>query len=936
MAPEGTVLFLDDLHRLHPEHPIHPVLVTLAGAAGAGLRLIIASRHEPPAAWSRLRGQGRLRAVDEGMLAFDLAETESLLAAEGVGQKEAGRLHATTGGWPVGMMLLLEHHRRTGALPAPEQADRPVADWFVHEILAPLDADDRVLLRDCAMPAQFPPDAAAEVTGVADAGERLARLQREHAFVFTGTDAAGERLCRFHDLFREFLCREAGQRYGLEARQLAAARWGQALWQRGHWSEAVRLFREAGEQEALAASIRQVAGTLLQSGRGDTLFSWLMLVPEGRRRADPVLTLWEGMCLILQDTRQARALLATAWESVSAERDYAHMAIAWSGIVDSIWLEWAHVSEYEPWIDEFLRFEGKFRAHLPAPLWLTVLRGIVAALCYGRPQDPSLARWEREALSALSGPMPDNERVMLACQLLYLNTWQFGRRAGANRVLTVMAGQTGAVERASPLARCLWRTFTALCALLFEGDREQCLAEAAEGRALIRDYGIGTWDCAVPPLHCALCFNDDAALADWMAWFTRTDCKANRPFYDTFQAHFHAGQAWLQGRVHEACEHARESVTVGERHGSVVISAGFHALYAGLLAEAGRLPEALRLAARARRIGAGFDSDFLEVFLYLALARMALHGRRPERALPYLRRAFAAGERQRMFFPVMIRSRELSVLCALALSRDVTPEYARWLIRLRGLAPPREAWLRRYWPWRCEIRVFGGFRVSVDGEGRGEGGRGRPLPRALLAHLVLAGPRGLGQEELATALWPESGRTKALNSLYVTLHRLRDRILADPAAVVSEGGRIRLDADRVWVDAWSFQAASAEAGDDPEQLAAALALYQGAPELPGVDPMDAEPWQVGLERTYERLAVRLGGILEDQEPEAAVGHYRDALMYAPLSELLWAGALRSEAALGSVAGVRRTFRELERCFRRELDASPSSSLTALYQELAEG
>ncbi|MFB4202583.1 HTH-type transcriptional regulator MalT [wastewater metagenome] len=932
--PAQTLLFLDDLHRLDAEHPIHAVLAILTEALDGRLRLVIASRHEPPPAWAPLRGRGQLRVIDESMLAFDRCETETLLDSEGMGGTVGEQLLDSTRGWPVGVMLLLEHYRRTGALPDQRDARRPLADWFGHEILAPLDPDDQLLLRACALPAYFPVDAAAEATGVADAAERLARLQREHAFIFTEADGAGGSLCRFHDLFRDFLRREGEQRSGDAALAEANARWGRVLWQRGHWSEAARLFLAAGDDEALANGVKSVAGAMLQSGRGDTLFGWLQALPEQRRRADPILTLWEGMCLLLQDTAMARGLLAEAWEAVSEARDYAHMAIAWSGIVDSIWLEWAHVSKYEYWIDEFLRFEADFREHLPRPLWLTVLRGMVAALCYGRPLDPSLERWEREALSALSGPMPDNERVMLACQLLYLNTWQFGRRAGANRVMAVMDVQQDAVERASPLARCLWKTFTALCALLFDGDRERCLAEAEEGRALIREYGIGTWDCAVPPLHAALCFDDAEALADWMAWFMRTDCKAARPFYDTFQAHFLSGQAWLRGDVHEACAHAGESITVGERHGSVVISSGFRGLHAAMLAEAGDVRAAVRMAAAARRHSQGFPSDFLEVFMYLALARIPLYTRHPERALPYLRRAFAAGERQRMFFPLMVRADELSYLCALALAHDVAPDYARWLIRTRSLAPPADGALRRHWPWRCRIVVFDGFRVIVDGETRGESGRGRPLPRALLAWLVFAGPRGLSQERLAEALWPESGREKALNSLYVTVHRLRDRILDDSEAVVSEGGRVRLDGDRVWVDAWAFQAEAAEAGDEERRLADALALYSGSPTLPGVDPMEVEVWETALERSYERLAVRLGELLEARSAAEAAIHYRAALVHAPLSEVLWSGAMRSEAAQGNTAAVQRTWRELERCFERELDAPPSPSLAALYQQLA--
>ncbi|WP_435103300.1 BTAD domain-containing putative transcriptional regulator [Arhodomonas sp. AD133] len=938
ILPREALVMVDDVHRLPADHPLHPLLLRVADTVSGRCRFVVGSRHEPPGAWARLRGQGRVVVIDEAMLAFDEQETGALLDAQGLassGEQEAGRsLRLTTRGWVVGLMLLLEHWRRTGAPPHARHAGDSLDDWFYHEIYAPLPMSEQTLLRRCALPARVPLACAADGSGIVDAREGLLRLQREHAFIFTDTHDEGDRVCRFHDLFRDFLLRRAETEATPAELAAQRRRWGRVLWAAGEWSEGANLLIEAGDEDALAEGLKNVGGELIQTGRGDSLFGWLNALPEARRREEPVLCLWEGLCLMLHDTHAARQLLSRAWESLAAAQDYPHMALAWSGIVDSIWLEWAHVSEYERWIDEFLHFEAEFRAHLPPALWFPVLRGMLAAVCYGRPLDPSLARWEREALSALSGDMPDTERVMLACQLLYLNTWQFGCRAGAMRVLAVMEGQQAAVDGASPLAQCLWRTFTALCALLFDGDRERCLAEADKGRALIREYGIGTWDDAVPPLHCALCFHDGVTLDDWMAWFLRTDCKANRPFYDTFQAHFLSAQAWLRGNVHEAVEHARMSLVAGERHGSVVISAGFRAVYAGFLAEAGHGREALRAAAQARAIARGFRSDFLEVFMYLALARIPLHTARPWRALGYLRRAFAAGARQWMFFPLLLRDGELAMLCALALAEGIEPDYARWLIRVRDLTPPADRVLRAHWPWRCRVRVLGGFSVEVGERHQYGSRRAQPLPRALLARLVIAGPKGETQERLAACLWPDSERDKALNSLYVTLHRLRDRVLEDPGAVVSQGGRIRLDPDRVWVDAWEFRALAARGErEGGESLQRAVELYGGVGELPGLDEIDLEAWQAELDAIYERAVRSLGVELEHDDVRAALRLYREALDHLRLSESLWAGVLRCEAALGNQAALKRSFSHLAKCFRRELDTEPSPWLASLYQRL---
>lgn len=935
---QGTViLLLDDLHNLPDDDPLQDLIALLAVALEDHIRVFIASRHEPAPAWVRLRSKGRVAFIDERMLAFEEAETAELLGKQGLSPEASNKLmpelSAVAGGWAVGLMLLLEHWRRTGELPVKLQRERPLAEWFMQEIYEPLAEKDRALLLFCALPTLVPAATAVAATGIDDARERLEQLASRHAFIFIDTDGQGDQHFRFHDLFRDFLRKRAQTEYSEEVVRVQSQRWGRVLWQKGWWSIAAPLLIDVDDREGLIEGIKLAAGALLQTGCGDRLYEWLQALPEDERRAEPELRLWEGMCLILHSTVQARELLSSAWTELSERQDYIHMAIAWSGIVDSIWLEWAHVSEYERWITEFLQFENEFRAHLPPPLWYAVLRGMLTAVGYGRPLDPSLQRWERESLTALSArDMSDTERVMLASQLMYVNTWQFGRRSGANRVMTLMQGQQEAIENASPLARCLWKTFTSLWALLFEADRETCLREAEEGRELIRSYGIGTWDNAVPALHCALAFTDQEVLDEWMAWFMRTEHKANRPFYDTFQAHFLSGQAWMRGDLQEALDHAREAVAVGDRHGSIAITTTMHAVYAGLLAEAGRFSEALVEAGRARRLQQGLPSDFINILMYLNLAKIPLLRGQFWRALPYLRRAFEAGERQRMFLPLWIGDDELALMCALVLAHGITPEYAHWLIEVRELEPPAEASLRRRWPWRSQISVLGDFVVEAPASE--QPGSIKQRARELLSCLIFAGPRGLAQEDLAARFWPDSEPEQALNSLYVALHRLRRGALGDTEAVLSEGGRVRLNPNRVRVDLWEFQQLAAK----PKQaetyaLEAAVELYKGPAQLRGLDEIELETRQVELTGAYEAAAVQLASRLEQTSPSGALPVYRQALEHVPLSETLWAGVLRCEAALGDQLALRRSYKLLSKRYQHEIDMAPPAALEALYQSL---
>ncbi|MFP4560303.1 MAG: BTAD domain-containing putative transcriptional regulator [Thiohalorhabdus sp.] len=934
------VLLVDNLHHLPVGDPLHVLLQELVAAAGPHLRLVVASRHEPPADWARWRGQGRLILLDEGELAFTGEELEALLRGGSAGstkgkiQAAARRLMELSGGWPAGVVLLLEHWRRKGT---PEAERRPghsleaLADWFRHEALAGLEEADRALLRELSLPALVPQPCVAEAAGAEDAVARLHGLCRAHAFIRLEEPVCGPPRFVIHDLFRDFLRGQAEALWAPAEYTRHCARWGRTLWDHGYWAEGADLLVEAGDQEGLGARLAEAAPELVGSGRGESLYVWLTALSEDFRLSNPELRLWEGMCLIVQDTRAARALLAEAWRALEREGALVPMAIAWTGIIDSIWLEWAHVSEYDPWIDAFRRHETDFRERLPAYLWFSVLRGILVATCHARPLDPALAELEREGLEVLQGEMPDSERLMLAGQLMYLNTWQFGRRAGAARIMALMADRQEAVANASPLARTLWKTFSALWAFLYEADPESCYTEAGVGRDLILAHGIGSWDSAVPPLHCATTFGDQDRFRDWLRWFQRSECKTNRAFYDTFQAHFMACDAWLAGDIHAAVEHGRQSLVAAERHGSVVIFAGFRALLAGCLAEAGETRQALAEATRARRLGGDFPSDFLKVMLFLPLARIPLLQGRPRRALPYLRRAFEAGERQRLFFPLMVRHRELATLCALALAEGIAPDHARWLIRTAGLPPPEEGALRRHWPWRIRLRTLGGLYLELEDTGETIGPRQKGA--FLLSELVLAGPTGAPQATLAERVWPDSPPEKGLNNLHVALHRLREQ-LGDPEAVVVRDGQVALNEQRVWVDLWEFRRLSAKPEESSvHELRAAFDLFQGAPQLDIQESIRLEMEVAALEMDYQRIAVRLGEALEGTSPKEALEVYRRSLAHLDLHEDLCLGLLRCEATVNGGQGAKRAFQWLQGLYRRELEADPPASLVALYREI---
>lgn len=927
---EAFTVFVDDLQNLEPGEAADLLPAMLEILAAHGVQVIVASRSEPSPAWAAVRGRGRLHVLDESLLAFTADEVATLLGCDGVDDRVRA-LHERTGGWAAGLKLALEQWQRHGPALPESRLQGSLDDWFATEVTGHMGSADLALLRSCAVPGRFPMACAAAGTGMADAAERLHRLVSEHAFVDLEETADGPQV-RLHDLFREHLRRQLSRDGGVPDVRALTAHWGRELWEWGDWSIGARLLVEAHDLDTLATGLKSAAPVLIQDGRRENLLAWLEEIPMATRRADPELTLWEGVSLILHDSTQARMLLMDAWEGLEPRRMYDRMAIAWTGIIDSAWMEKQHVAFYDPWIDAFHRHEAAFREQLPQHLWFAALRGMVAALGHGRPHDPVFARWEREALSTLAGEMPDDERLMLAGQLMFVYTWQLGRRAGAERVMGLMRENPQAQERASPLPRSVWLTFTSLYALFFQADGEASERDALRARELVLQYGLRSWECGVPPLQAAICFEDPGLLRQWLPWFLRGECRAHKAFYDTFHAHFLACEAWLNGDAHAAVSHARDSLVAVEDQGAPVLSAGFRAVLAGCLADTGAHAGALREAAAARRARAGFPSAFLDLLVYTPLARIPLARGQPQRALPYLRRLFASGAREYLFFPFLIRRRELAALCGLALQGGIETDYVRWLIAKADLAPPPDPGLRLAWPWPVRLHTLGGLYV----ERRDDASATQPFSSqgqvALVSSLVAAGPKGLDRDALARRLWPQSRRDRAMNSLNVACHRLREQ-LGDPGAVLVEGGRVAFASGRVWVDAWEVVAlARGCQAYDRHILAEAVACCQGAPELMGADELESDFIATEVGNAHQELAEALAVRLEQEDPREALRFCLDALAQANLNETLWSIALRCAARVGSGGALERVAGQMHQAFATLLDEPPPDALLGELEE----
>lgn len=240
------------------------------------------------------------------------------------------------------------------------------------------------------------------------------------------------------------------------------------------------------------------------------------------------------------------------------------------------------------------------------------------------------------------------------------------------------------------------------------------------------------------------------------------------------------------------------------------------------------------------------------------------------------------------------------------------------------------------------IRIYtmGRFSVAFDGRPVGSGGKGKQRPLSLLKALIALGGRDVAINLLCECLWPDSDGDLGGRNLTITVHRLR-RMLQAHATVLQHDGKLTLNEQVCWVDAWNFERLvndglrridESVTGDAPEiHLRAALSLYAGD----FLARESEESWMLAprlrLKTKFERLVSALSMHLERQGRFAdAIDVCLQAIEREPLNEVLYRRLMSCYLMRGEIAAVVRTYTRCREALAKGLAMRPSVETNRVY------
>jgi LuxR family maltose regulon positive regulatory protein len=317
--PDTSILVLDDYH-LITTSDIHRDVAFLLDHLPPQLRLVIATRADPPLPIARLRARGQLSELRADDLRFSAAETAAFLndiMGLELSADDVNALEARTEGWAAGLHLaalsMQECHDPHAFVNTFTGGQQYILDYLMEEVFSRQPGPvQQFLLRTSFLDRmcgslcdsvietreQRPEtdQARSPVSGLRSQAV-LEHLESSNLFIVP-LDTE-HHWYRYHHLFGDLLRRRLEQTVSLD--QMAqlhrrASRWFEGG---GLLDQAVKHARAAGDPERVARIAEKAAGDSLLDARMTTLLRWVDPLPQDVLRAHPRLRIYRAWALYM-------------------------------------------------------------------------------------------------------------------------------------------------------------------------------------------------------------------------------------------------------------------------------------------------------------------------------------------------------------------------------------------------------------------------------------------------------------------------------------------------------------------------------------------------------------------------------------------------------------------------------------------------------------
>ena len=945
---DNLYLVLDNYQEVPEDIPLHELLLDTLEVMPQGVHLIIISRREPSAKFSRLALNRKMDHIDWQDLRFTKDEFKQITGQWGykrIPRETLDTIYNKMDGWVAGLLFMLADKKKynkklksigTGTF------DK-IHRYFTEEIFAYQDSDIKHFLLAISVLPAVTAKHAREITGMKNSGKILSQLDRNNFYVdkLSGTSRDAYIL---HPLFKEYLNESLADYLSpgeiTDLKRRAAA----LLSNDNQVEDAADLLISAEDWDGLIDIIGNQAELLLGQGRIGLINRWCESIPLEKMAGSPWLSYWWGKSLQPKDLEKAKAHFITAFEGFRRERDLEGSFGAWVGQVDTIIIQWNDFTELDPLIDWLEENFDKEDTVLSADLKLQIATCMVSAMNIRRPESPTLAEWVEYC--ADDAKVSRNIELSIQAYLVIANYYLW---RGDQSNCWILLGRIRNLCSAADVStlsvlksKCLEATMYAW----FLSDGTKCLDTVKQALGTGKGSGIHTMDhrLYVAGAYGALIEKNYMLMADYLQ-------KMEILFDNTHQHNYFCHNylsAWLSIFRHNfqrGLQHANEAAKTAQSTGFIYHEALGLFAQTQVFFEKGDYQGANKILLKFRRTIDPLSSQLLQYLYLLTKAQISMQTGKEEVGLKFLRKGMKLG-REENYQRLMCwwNPATLTNLCIQALDNDIETDYVQELINIQGLVPEASPIEIEQWPWPMKIYSFGRFEIVKNGKPVRSSGKAQQKPLAMLKAIISLGGRNVAEVHLAEALWPEADGDMQHQALATTLHRLR-RLLGGKEMVEFNDGHISLNSRCCWVDIWAFERLLSRAEVESRKKEMKSSFYAARYAEKAVNiykgnflPQNVDHWSIHMREKLKSRFLRgvsfLGRNLEKiGEREKAVSYYMQALEIDHLVEEFYQRLMICYHRMDRNADAVLVFRRCLKNFDKALKISPSTQTRALYKNL---
>jgi LuxR family transcriptional regulator, maltose regulon positive regulatory protein len=281
-------LILDDFHQIEHSYTINSWIEKLLEHIPSNLHIVISSRSRP--GWKHLTKMkvcGQLLEITKDDLVLTLDEMELLLTDLYGLNIEAGHLqtiYQMTEGWVIALCMIAQQIPLTQDISDLfEHSSHSLQDLFQYLVMEVFSKQPPIIqqfLEQTSIFDEIEEEICDEVIGLQAASGMLEQLKERNLFI----QKVGMSHYRYHALFKEFL-EESLQKNNPTNYAMLHERAARFYEKRELWEEALHHYKKINHYKAIASILQENGLRMLESGKLDSLFDQLTMVPEVEMQA---------------------------------------------------------------------------------------------------------------------------------------------------------------------------------------------------------------------------------------------------------------------------------------------------------------------------------------------------------------------------------------------------------------------------------------------------------------------------------------------------------------------------------------------------------------------------------------------------------------------------------------------------------------------------